>query len=123
MRYNLAAFAGAGIFNAHGATGTLTGSGVAYNGFTAVYGNTYGTYWEVGGGIYNDGTLTLSGSNVIGNYVSYKGGGIYNDYSGKLIIQSSSRVESNWYYDLYNVGRKGNVKISKDSAVGSTYGL
>jgi hypothetical protein len=125
VSYNLAAFAGAGIFNASGATGSLTGSGVNYNGFTPGGNgpNYYGTYWEVGGGIYNAGTLTLSGTNVIGNYASYEGGGIYNDYAGKLTIHSASRVESNWYYDLYNVGRKGNVKISGDSAVGSTYGL
>jgi hypothetical protein len=119
---NLAAFAGAGIFNAYKATGSVTGSLLRFNGETPGP-EYYGTYWEVGGGIYNDGTLTLSGCTVLANYVSYDGGGIFNDYSGRLTIQSSSYVGGNWHDDLYNVGNKGNVKISKDSTVGSTYGL
>jgi hypothetical protein len=100
---NLADFAGDGIFNADGATGSLAGSGVAGNGYGA-FGYNYGEY---GGGIYNAGTLTLSDCIVTDNYASFHGGGIYN--SGKLTIKSSSIV-----YDLYNVGH---VNISKDSTV------
>ena len=73
--------------------------------------------------------MPFSGTRVVGNYVSYLGGGIYNDYSGKLTIQSSSYVGGNWYYDLYNLDsynlgkKKSNVIISTDSTIGSTYGL
>jgi hypothetical protein len=54
----------------------------------------------VGGGIYNDGTMTFSGCNVTGNtaYDYYRtdglvvhgaGGGIFNDTQGHLTIVSS----------------------------------
>jgi hypothetical protein len=107
MEFNLAAFAGAGIFNAFGATGSLTGSLLRFNGYTPGFGGNggpeyYGTYWEVGGGIYNDGTLTLSGSYVISNYASYEGGGIYNDYSGKLTILNSV-ITTNSPNNVYNL--------------------
>ena len=50
---------------------------------------------RTGGGIFNQGSLTVSNSTVSGNgsegYGSYgDGGGIYNDFSGKLNLNSST---------------------------------
>jgi hypothetical protein len=102
---NIASYAGQGgyggaIFNAYRATATITGSTLTEN------------FGAVGGGIYNDGVMTLSGSTVVLN----GGDGIYNDKKGHLAITSKSIVESDSsYYALYNLGV---VKISADSVVG-----
>src|SRR6266436_4855851 len=39
-----------------------------------------------GGGIYNAGTLTLTGCTVSGNIATYRGGGIYNSGAGTLTL-------------------------------------
>jgi hypothetical protein len=101
---------GGGIFNAHNASATVTGSSLTDN-----------VAQHDGGGISNDGTMTLSGSTLSGNDVPSildgRGGGIFNDQKGRLTIQSKSSITNNYPYDLYNLGW---VKISKDSSVGKT---
>ena len=97
---NDAASGGGGIANDFGGTLMISGSTVSNNSSDTWYGiSEYG-----GGGIYNDGTMTLSGSSVTQN----SGGDIFNDYSGVLTILSST-VNSNKHYehywaDLYNLG-------------------
>ena len=58
-------------------------------GFTISNGSSY-----TGGGIYNDGTLTLSTMTLSGNVTraGYDGGGIYNDAQGTLIVDQSAIV-------------------------------
>jgi hypothetical protein len=46
----------------------------------------------VGGGIFNEGTLTVSGSSVSGNLANDEGSGIYNDTSGTVTVENSSTI-------------------------------
>ena len=102
------AFDGGGIFNAFKASATVTGSSLSGNVTSDGYIDGY--YWvNTGGGIYNDGVMTLSGSTISGD-----SGGIFNDKHGHLTITSMSSVVNNGT-DLYNFGA---VKISTDSDVG-----
>lgn len=55
-------------------------------GFSAPLGN--------GGGIFNEGTLTLRGCQVRGNSAGYQGGGIYS-FGGKLTLTAGSQVTGN----------------------------
>jgi fibronectin-binding autotransporter adhesin len=102
---NIASYTGQGgyggaIFNAYRATATITGCTLS------------GNFGAVGGGIYNDGVMTLSGSTI----VLSGGDGIYNDKKGHLAITAKCIVESDSSYSaLYNLGV---VKISADSVVG-----
>jgi hypothetical protein len=95
---------GGAIFNAYRATATITGTSFTGNVALADGG------FDGGGGIYNNGTMTLSASSVSGSSVD----GIFNDKRGHLLITSMSSVVNN-YIDLYNLGV---VKISNDSTVG-----
>jgi hypothetical protein len=100
---------GGAICSASKAMATITGSVLDQN-----------TAYD-GGGIWNDGTMTVSGCDVYSNNASYEGGGIFNNSKGHLTIQSSSNVSGNSSgnnsvgADLYNLGQ---VKISSDSTVG-----
>jgi hypothetical protein len=85
---------GGGIFNAYKASATITGSSLS------------GNIASYGGGIYNNGVMTLSGSTVSGNSVD----DIFNDNKGHLAINSASSVDY-----LLNLGQ---LKISTDSYVG-----
>ena len=76
-----------------------------------------GTYFSRGGGIYNDGTMTLSGSTVTGNTAS-AGGAIFNDTQGNLTILSSV-VQNNTASDGADICSLGSITISKDSSIGS----
>ena len=99
---------GGGIFNAYKASMAITGSTISGNSSTDGVPN--GPYFvPIAGGIYNGGTMTLSGSIVSGN-----SGGIYNVKTGHLSIASHSSVVNNGF-DLDNLGV---VKISTDSVVG-----
>ena len=66
-----------------------SGADVTISGLTIANGYSGGN----GGGIYNEGTLTLNNSTVSGNYASY-GGGIYNE--GTLIINNSTVSGGNY---------------------------
>jgi uncharacterized repeat protein (TIGR01451 family) len=61
---------------------------------------------DYGGGIYNDGTLTLNDGIVSGNTAVYHGGGVYN-YNGTLTLNSSV-VSDNAVTDVSS-GRGGGV--------------
>jgi hypothetical protein len=100
---------GGAIYSAYKATATITGSQFEQN-----------TAYAGGGGIWNNGTMTVSGCYVHYNYAGL-GGGIFNGRSGKLTIQSSnvggnSGTNNGIGWDLYGFGQ---VKISKDSYVGN----
>lgn len=43
-----------------------------------------------GGGIYNDGALTVNDSSITGNTASFFGGGIYNYYDGTVTLNNST---------------------------------
>jgi predicted outer membrane repeat protein len=96
---------GAGIANAYKASATITNSTLSGNSGALQ-----------GGAIYNQGTMTLSGCTVSGNFAvmsayNYppEGGGIYNGYDGILTILNSV-VTGNSPDDVYNLGtfqRKG----------------
>ncbi len=97
---------GGGIFNASNASATVTGGSLSGN-----------VGQQDGGGISNDGTITLSGCTVSGNFTNDgRGGGIFNNQKGHLKIQSRSSITNNFLYDLFNLG---SVSISKDSSVGT----
>src|SRR5262249_35731494 len=66
--------------------GTLTVTACLVSG-DAVNSNAY-----YGGGIYNAGTLTVSGSTVTHNIARYAGGGIYN--AGTLTVLNSTVIDN-----------------------------
>jgi hypothetical protein len=113
LDYNLVTpFPGRGgaIANAYKASATITNSTLSGN-----------TDALLGGAIYNQGAMTLSGSTVSGNFAvlsayNYppEGGGIYNGYSGILTILNSV-VTGNSPNDVYNLG----TFQKKDSKIGS----
>ena len=74
---------GGALFVANGSTLIVASCMLAGNSATNSY--------DGGGGIYNDGTLsvdqsTFSGNFINGNYYNAWGGGVYNDISGTLIV-------------------------------------
>jgi hypothetical protein len=93
---------GGAIYSAYKTTATITGSQLEQN-----------TAYAGGGGIWNNGTMTVSGCLVEYNFAGL-GGGIFNSKSGKLRIQSSnvsgnSGTNNGGGWDLYAFGW---VKIS-----------
>ena len=101
---------GAGIWNQSGATLTINGGIVQNCKTTSSNGKGGGIYNQGtltindgtirsntcagrGGGIYNEGTLTINGGTIQGNTCSTNGGGIYND--GELFIQANPIVSNN----------------------------
>ena len=80
---------------------------------------------DLGGGIYNTGSLSLSGSTKVAGNTSTLGGGIYN--SGTLLMTDSSSIRGNlqhrdisvlgWGYGLYNIGTlimRGSSNITRN---------
>ncbi len=104
---NWARFTGGGIANELGGTMTISGCTVSHNSVALGGPSPNGA----GGGIYNDGTMTLSGSTVIQNI----GGGIYNDYSGVLTILCSTVRINRYGGDL--AGR-GTFTVDSCSTIG-----
>ena len=68
-----------------------------------------------GGGIYNDGTLTLTNSTVSGNWADY-GGGIYND--GALMLTSST-VSDNPARDGGGIYNDGTLTLTNSTVSGN----
>ena len=108
---------GGGIFNAEGATATLTDVTVTGNQAKS----------KGGGGICNYGTLTLDGCTITGNTCGKNGGGIYNfsiatlNMKGKITITDNIGKESL----QHNVFLKENAVITvtgalTDSKIGIT---
>jgi hypothetical protein len=98
--------------SANGSTSTTIQGGGIYNDGTLTVSNStlsYNTANNNGGGIANDGTLTVSGSTLSNNSVpqpGYEGGGISN--FGTLTV-SNSTLSGNSVYDygggIYNAGK------------------
>lgn len=84
---------GAGIYNGVGLTLTLNNSTVNNNGHATT------SNPGDGGGIYNEGTLTLANNSVVTGNLGGLGGGIYN--AGTLSVTSST-VSSNTAQSTYN---------------------
>lgn len=77
----------------------LSGTTVSLSNLTITGGNNVsGAFPYFGGGIYNEGTLTLNRSTVSGNNSSSDGGGIYNYVDGTLTLRSSTVSGNTGYY-------------------------
>lgn len=95
--YSNAADNGAGISNDRGSF-TLSGSTIRYN-------STVPNQGGGGGGIYNDGTMTLTSTRVLFNYANTNGGGIYNELTGVLSVtggEVTSNIAENQGGGLFN---------------------
>jgi uncharacterized repeat protein (TIGR01451 family) len=92
---NTASTFGGGIYNAETGTMTILQSKVTQNEALG-YGELAG-----GGGIWNDGQLTLNYVYVAGNKAPVAGGGIYNDITGQLEV-NYSQVNENYIYGVQN---------------------
>ena len=88
---------------------------------------TGGSAWD-GGGIYNSGTLTVTGSAISGNSADRNGGGIYNYRGGTLTLTGStisgnSAGQSGGGIDSYGTLTVTGSTISGNSAEGSGGGV
>jgi len=81
-----------GLTIANGSSTAGVGGGIENNGSLTVTGTTISGSQSagLGGGIYNNGTLTLSNSTVSGNQASGSGGGIYNQIEATLTLSDST---------------------------------
>ena len=118
---------GGGVYNAIGATLTITGAGVHSNTASQQGGGVYNESGGVvsisnsgigtnagnsaqqnGGGIWNNGVLTLTRATVANNTANQDGGGIYNAGSGHATIASAgvnnNRALNNHGGGVYNTG-------------------
>ncbi|HZM01649.1 MAG TPA: hypothetical protein VFC44_01380 [Candidatus Saccharimonadales bacterium] len=111
---------GGAIYN----SGTVTISHSTLSGNSAHYYDDNGPTYGFGGGIYNDyGTVTISQSTISSNSAYYYGGGIYNN--GTVTVENSSSITGNhvgyFYYgaDIYNLGT---LYLDGTSMIGFLYG-
>lgn len=75
-----------------------------------------------GGGIYNQGTLTVAGCTIKNNYTSTRGGGISNSTVGSLTIQDST-ISDNSSADGGGIGKfKGNIAVKNSTISGNKAG-
>ena len=93
---------------AQNATVTLSGLTIS-NGDGVASVSSVAPWGRYGGGIFNHGTLTLSGCTVSGNAAYYEGGGIFSD--GTVTVGNSSSITGNKATladalgaDVYNLG-------------------
>jgi hypothetical protein len=68
---------------------------------------------DFGGGIRNDGTLTITDSTISGNTATYEGGGIYN--LGKLTLKDSTVSDNKAGVDGGGIFNNGGTVTLKDS--------
>lgn len=85
---------GGGIYNAAGATLTLSGSTNVTGNEASLLDSTLDVSQGYGGGIYNRGTLTLAGGSVSRNTALYSGGGIHGAPGG-TVTMSAGAVNDN----------------------------
>jgi hypothetical protein len=112
-------------------TGALTLTSVTLSNGSAV--SLLGLGGGDGGGIYNGGAVTLTGSTLTGNHAGTRGGGIYNGLGAATF--TSSFVESNSAGSLLSAGDGGGIyndggtvtftsgNLSSNSAAGALLGL
>ena len=100
---------GGGIFNAEGATATLTDVTVTGNQAKS----------KGGGGICNYGTLTLDGCTITGNTCRKNGGGIYNFSTATLNMKGKMTITDNIGKEglTHNVFLKENAVITVSGAL------
>jgi hypothetical protein len=72
-----------------------------------------------GGGILNQGTLTLSAWTICCCRALNEGGGIYNYTSGTVTVENSSSITGNNAIDAYNLGVLG---LDSTSTIGIVVG-
>jgi hypothetical protein len=103
---------GAGMWNR--GTATLVSSTIFNN---QALDTSPGSYQPdgLGGGIFNDGTLTLRGCTVSANYTNFEGGGIYNDASGTVTVEISSTITG-------EVDNLGVLYLDSTSTIGTLEG-
>lgn len=90
IRWNCGYKAGGGIYN-NGGTVKMASGGVLYNATSNKDSNSTESDLYSGGGIYNGGTLSLTGGTINGNK-SDQGGGVYNDGSGAKIYMTGTAL-------------------------------
>lgn len=90
IRWNYGFKGGGGIYN-NGGTVKMASGGVLYNATSNKDSNSTETDLYSGGGIYNGGTLSLTGGTINGNK-SDQGGGVYNDGSGVKIYMTGTAL-------------------------------
>ena len=90
IRWNYGFKGGGGIYN-NGGTVKMASGGVLYNATSNKDSNSDESDLYSGGGIYNGGTLSLTGGTVNGNK-SDQGGGVYNDGSGAKIYMTGTAL-------------------------------
>jgi hypothetical protein len=112
---------GAGIFNAYFARATVSSSTISGNSGPTLNSTTsFPTTYGDGGGIYNGGWMTLSGSTVTNNKPYAWGGGVYEDTRAQLSILGKSVVTNNEPGgDRFLPYGASPVTISSDSQVGA----
>ncbi len=109
LSQNLADFGG-GLFNATGATAEVVQSTIG-GPWNATSAQRLGNRARLqGGGVFNEGTLTLDHTTVVGNWASAQGGGVYN--RGTALIVDSSIGAPSVGMDQY-----GNVSESRGGGV------
>ena len=94
------------VSGTNGSGGAIFNDGTLVINSSAIVGNTTGSSGAYGGGISNRGTLTLTSSTVSGNSSSGTGGGVSN-YGGTMtLINSTISGNSSGFYGggLYNSG-------------------
>jgi hypothetical protein len=90
---------GGGIYNSYDGRLTISGSTISGNTTSALQICT--EPWQVsghgghGGGIYNEGSLTVSESTISNNTADVNGGGIYNDDSSSSLTITGSTISGN----------------------------
>ncbi len=101
--------------DAHGASGILVvqpGASVALTGLTLAHGNGF-----QGGGVFNDGTLSLTNCIISGNTAGLDGG-IYNDYSGTLTLANCT-VSGNSASSAAGIWNSGTLTLTNSTLSGN----
>ncbi|MGB5967899.1 MAG: DUF4347 domain-containing protein, partial [Spirulinaceae cyanobacterium] len=91
-----------------------TGADVTLNDLTISNGKTSGTVFAddaAGGGIFNQGQLTLNRSTVVGNVATNKGGGIFNSDNSSLTLTQSNIANNS----ALNFGQGGGIYNGNNS--------
>ena len=99
---------GGGIYNADTGTAAIYGGSIKYNQSLFAFGE---SRLGCGGGIYNEGKLTIEEGIIISdNAANFQGGGIYNGTNGELVIKRSL-IYQNTSYHGGGIFNEGTLKI------------